>query len=178
MTYRTAIMTALTLVFLLTLGSFALEDVVLGIVISALLLILFRRVLLPAKMPDGEFVLHILIYSPRFLLLLAGDVLRGTWQVTGYVIGRKQLDHPGIVAVPLGNHSRPGSGIVGLLVTLSPGSFLLDIDWERRVMLIHVIDASDPDGVRADVEKYYKLWEYGTHIPMQMDDPARMSEVE
>jgi multisubunit Na+/H+ antiporter MnhF subunit len=39
--------------------------------------------------------------------------------------------------------------VTALAASLSPGSVLVDIDWDRRDLLMHVIDASDPDGVRA-----------------------------
>jgi multisubunit Na+/H+ antiporter MnhE subunit len=45
------------------------------------------------------------------------------------------------------------------LTTLSPGSVLVDIDWQRRDMLLHVIDASDPDAVRADLERFYDRYQ-------------------
>jgi hypothetical protein len=47
---------------------------------------------------------------------------------------------------------------------------MVDIDWDERVMLVHVIDASDPDAVRKDAEKYYRLWEYGTYIPQPLKE--------
>jgi multisubunit Na+/H+ antiporter MnhE subunit len=105
------------------------------------------------------------VFLPRFLGMMAVDILKGTWQVATYVVGLRKLEHPGIVKISLGNHTPAGVGIVGLVVTISPGSFLVDIDWDERVMLVHYIDASSPERLREDVEKYYRLWEYGTHIP-------------
>jgi multicomponent K+:H+ antiporter subunit E/multicomponent Na+:H+ antiporter subunit E len=37
----------------------------------------------------------------------------------------------------------------------SPGEFLVDVDWIERVMLIHVLDASDPEEVRRDHQRFY-----------------------
>jgi hypothetical protein len=56
---------------------------------------------------------------------------------------------------------------VGYFITLSPGSFLVDVDWDAGEMLVHVIDASDPEAVRRDAEKYYRLWEYGPYAVRQ-----------
>ncbi|HEV2067853.1 MAG TPA: Na+/H+ antiporter subunit E [Thermomicrobiales bacterium] len=162
----------LTLVYALVLASFAVQDLLLGAMLAAGLVWIYRKTLFPRTLPDGPYVLHILVFMPKFLAMLIWDILKGTWQVTTFVVGFRKLDHPGIVKIPLGNHSRAGTGIVGLFVTLSPGSFLVDIDWEERMMLVHVIDASNPDTTREDAEKYYRLWEYGTHIPQGPDDPT------
>lgn len=155
----------LTFVFALTLGDFAWQNLVLGFCLSSVLLALYRNHLFPKSPAQNEFVVHIIIHFPRFLAMLTWDILKGTWQVAIFVLGVRKLDHPGIVKIPLGNHSPQGVGIVGLFITLSPGSFLVDIDWDERFMLVHTIDASSPDQVRRDAERYYKLWEYGSHLP-------------
>lgn len=176
MIFLVVITLGLTLLYALTLASFAPQDLLMGMLLSIGFVWIYRRTLFPGKLPDGPYVLHILAFAPKFLVMLVWDIIRGTWQVTTFVIGLKALDHPGIVTIPLGNHSRAGTGIVGLFVTLSPGSFLVDIDWEGRVMLVHVIDASDPDATREDAEKYYRLWEYGTHIPDAPEHPIERME--
>jgi multisubunit Na+/H+ antiporter MnhE subunit len=48
-----------------------------------------------------------------------------------------------------------------LIATASPGSVLLDIDSERRVMIFHAIDASDPDGFREEMSRFYRRFQRG-----------------
>lgn len=170
MMFGAVIILGCTVVFVLTLGDLTWQNLALGFVLSSLLLAIYRKHLFPKSLPRNEFVIHIVTYFPMFLAMLAWDILKGTWQVTTFVLGIRKLDHPGIVRVPLGNHSPQGVGVVGLFVTLSPGSFLVDIDWEERYMLVHTIDASNPDQLRRDAERYYKLWEYGSHIPKVSPD--------
>lgn len=165
MIFLATLVAGLTAVFCLTVSSFAWENMVLGGLLATGLIALFRRQLLPRHLPSGEYVVHIIVYSPVFLWMLLVDVVKGTWLVASIVCGLRPLEHPGIVRVPLGNHTKTSVGIVGLLVTISPGSFLVDIDWDDHVMLVHFMDASNPAKCRADVEKYYQLWEYGTHVP-------------
>ncbi|CCF84740.1 Na+/H+ antiporter subunit E [Nitrolancea hollandica] len=45
------------------------------------------------------------------------------------------------------------------LITLAPGSVLVDVDWERGVMLFHLLDASDPDATRATVARFYERYQ-------------------
>jgi len=172
MIFLAVVVAALTTIFCLALASFAWQDLVIGLVLSTALLATHRRVLLPRKLPEPEYVLHMLLVTPRLLWLLGIDIVKGTWVVASIVTGLRKLEHPGIVRIPVGAHSPAGVGMVGLLVTISPGSFLVDIDWDEGVMLVHYMDASNPAQLREDMEKYYRLWEYGAHKPQAAkDDP-------
>jgi multicomponent Na+:H+ antiporter subunit E len=71
----------------------------------------------------------------------------------------RPLESPGIVQIPIGDRSPLGVAVTGLLVGLSPGSLLLDVDSEHRVMLFHVIDAHDPDAVRARIDTFYQRYQ-------------------
>lgn len=170
MMFRAITILALTVTFALALASFAWEDLLTGFILSSLLVALFGRHLFPVHKPDNEFVVHITLRIPVMIGMLVADILKGTWQVALYVLGLKKLEHPGIVKIPLGNHSDQAIGFVGHLVTISPGSFVVDFDWTDRTMLVHYIDASNPDKLRGDVEKYYRLWEYGSHVPEPRTD--------
>lgn len=44
-----------------------------------------------------------------------------------------------------------GAAILGCMITLTPGTTTLDIDMEKRELLLHVLDASDPDGMVAGI---------------------------
>jgi len=49
--------------------------------------------------------------------------------------------------------------VTGLIVGLSPGSMLLEVDEQQRMMLFHVIDARDPEAVRAQIDRLYQRWQ-------------------
>lgn len=152
-------------VFGLVVSDFSWENMLVAVTLSSVLLVIFRRHALPRSLPPNGLALHLVVYSPVLFWFLLIDILKGTYQIITITVGLRPLVQPGIVKIPIGNHSPTGVGPVGFFVTLSPGSFLVDIDWEEYVMLVHVIDATDPDAVRKDAEKYYRLWEYGTYIP-------------
>lgn len=94
-----------------------------------------------------------------FVAAAVADIVRGTWEVALVVLHLRPLNHPGIVAVPIGDRSRLGVAVSALVTTLSPGSFLVDVDEAQATMLIHVLDASDPDGVRAAQERFYQRYQ-------------------
>lgn len=158
-------------IFCMTVGEFSWQNVVVGLTIGGALIVLFRRHVIPRPLPPAGLSSHLILYFPVLAWFLLIDIIKGTWLVTTITLGIRPLESPGIVKIPLGNHSPYGIGPVGYFVTLSPGTFLVDIDWDQRVMLVHSIDASNPDQVRRDAEKYYRLWEYGEFIPPIWQDP-------
>lgn len=165
-----------TVVFALTIGDLAWQNLLLGLLLSVAIMWVFRRQIVPTPLPANDLVAHLLIYSPKLLWYLLVDILKGTWVMSLTTLGLRPLSKPGIVRVPLGAHSPYGVGPVGFFITLSPGSFMVDIDWDTHEMLIHVIDASDPDQVRSDAEKYYRLWEYGRYTPTAWIEPEGEGE--
>lgn len=52
--------------------------------------------------------------------------------------------------------SERGAALLGAMVSLTPGTTTIDVDMERHELLLHVLDASDPDalvaGIRRDFE--------------------------
>ncbi len=159
MMYIAFILTVLTAVFAMTLASFAWEDLVTGLVMSSILVFVFRQYVLPQPWPQGRFVGIGIVFFPKLLLMILVDVFKGTWLVASIVLGLRPLSHPGILKIPMRDHSETGVAIVSFILTLSPGSFLVGYDWDERVMLVHYVDISDPDQLRADIERYYWLWD-------------------
>lgn len=167
MILQLAILAASTTIFCMIMGSFSWQYIVVGAIISAGLMWMFRDQITPKPAPPAGLSFHIILYLPVLFWYLFIDIFRGTWQVITTTLGVRPLLHPGIVRIPLATHSPYGVGPVGYFITLSPGSFLVDVDWEEKVMLVHVLDASDPDAIRRDAEKYYRLWEYGRYKPTE-----------
>lgn len=142
-------------VYALTVDSFAWEDLVFGLGATIVLLAIFWRVLMPARMPSNGQILKAIVMLPVYALVILWDVIIGTWDVATFVLGLRRMEHPGIVRVPLGDRTKTGTGVSSMALTLSPGTFLVDVDWEKREMLIHAIDASDPDAVREGLNRTY-----------------------
>lgn len=146
--------------FCMMVGDFGWQNLLVGSVLTGALMHIFRAQIAPRPLPPVGLSMHILLYSPVLLYYLFVDILKGTWQVVKVTLGIEPLRRPGIIKYPIPTKSPYGAGPVGYFITLSPGSFLVDIDWEENVLLVHVLDASDPDALRRDAEKYYRLWEY------------------
>lgn len=157
------IVAGLTGIYAMAIGSFAWEDVVLGITLSSALLWLFRSTTLRNHYQSNRATLKTLLETPRYIWTVVWDILVGTWQVTSYVVGLKKLTHPGIIKIHFDEESQIRLGIGLLALTMSPGSFVVEVNFDERFVLVHFIDISDPDRLREEIHRKY-LHVPGTHI--------------
>jgi multisubunit Na+/H+ antiporter MnhE subunit len=153
----------LVMVFALTLASFDPWDLAIGLVISVAVLQLFRPLLERQRLTQGGRPVpppwRRIVGFPPFVLAVFWEVLLGTAQVALVVLHIRPIGKPGIVSVPIGDRSPIGIAVYGLATTLAPGTLLLDVDWRNHVMIVHVIDATDPDKFLAAQEHFYNRWQ-------------------
>ncbi|CAA9389944.1 MAG: hypothetical protein AVDCRST_MAG03-526 [uncultured Rubrobacteraceae bacterium] len=148
----------LTLVYALVLGSFSPADLALGAALSGGLLFVLRPFVLPGESAPGGVLGRMAAFFP-FAAAVARDVVIGTWGVTLVTLHLRPIGRSGIVAIPVGERSETGLAVSALVATLSPGEVLVDVDRGRGVMLIHVIDAADPEEIRRRHEDFYRRYQ-------------------
>lgn len=145
----------LAAVYCLALGSVHPVDVGTGVLIG---LLTMWALGLSGTVSPGDWVRRALAF-PAFALAVAGEVASGTVQVGAVVLGLREAPTPGVVAVPIEERTSLGVAVAALTLTLSPGEVLVDVDWEGRRMLIHTIDATDPDQLRARHRHLYERYQ-------------------
>lgn len=148
----------LILVYALVLGSFYPADLALGAVLSGVLLYVLHPFVLPGGTTSRGVLRRVVGFFP-FAAAVARDVAVGTWEVTLVTLHLRPLGRSGIVAIPVGERSEMGVAVSALVATLSPGEVLVDLDRGRGVMLIHVIDAADPEEIRRRHEDFYRRYQ-------------------
>jgi multisubunit Na+/H+ antiporter MnhE subunit len=158
-----AIMTA---IYCSGLASFQSWDIGIGAGLSMLTLLVFRQFLETtsdkvAKGMRPSFFERIIAFFP-FAGKIVWDILVGTWRVLMILIGVRPLNHPGIVKIPIGDRSPTGVAVSGMATGLAPGTVLVDVDWEEGVMLVHAIEAADPDEIRRAHQDFYE--KYQRHV--------------
>ncbi len=158
---RALAVVVLTALWMLTLASTYLLDVVLGLLVSTAVVTAVPGTRSVTSEGDPPPLGRRLLAFPGFVLATLREVAVGTWDLTLRVLHLRPVDRPGIVLVPIGERTRAGLAATALADTLSPGEVLIDIDHERGVMLVHVIDAHDPDEVRARHERFYERHQRG-----------------
>jgi multisubunit Na+/H+ antiporter MnhE subunit len=147
------------LVYAFTLASFDALDLLLGALVAAGLLTMLRTFLFGGRPTPIARLGRRAAAAPRFAWAVVRDMTIGTWNVAAVVLGARPLDRPGIVVVPFGERSPNGVVVTAFVATLSPGEFLVDIDWSRRRLLFHVLDARSPDAVRARFSDFYDRYQ-------------------
>ena len=75
------------------------------------------------------------------------DVVRGTWRTARFCLGAPA--QPGFVEIPRGDRSPERVALWGVLTGEAPDEYPVDVDGERGVLVVHLLDCGDPDAVRA-----------------------------
>ena len=82
-------------------------------------------------------------------------VLSG-WQTTRWILqGGREL-RPGFARLRYEGLSETGAVVLGVLVTLTPGTTTVDIDPVRRELLLHVLDAGRTPEILADIRRAFE----------------------
>lgn len=148
----------LALLYALMVGS--LHPVDLGV--GALLALGVRRLFPLAGLPpplSGRERWRRLLHLPRFVGALGLLVMKSCMEVLGIVLGRGRADRSGVVEVPMGERTAQGVQVSGWVMSLAPGTVLVELDWPRRVMRMHALDASDPDALRRQQDDFYRRYQ-------------------
>lgn len=146
----------LALVYALAVGSLHPLDLATGAVVGFAALRGLGRA--TGSVPFGEWMRRAAAF-PHFALVVARGVVAGTVQVALIVVGLRPAPRSGIVEVPMEERTETGVAVAALALTLSPGEVLVAVDWEGRRMLIHTIDATDPDELRARHSHLYQRFQ-------------------
>ena len=160
-----AAVVVLTLVYALALGSFHPWDLLIGASLSAALLFASRRFVFGADdatlrpVDPGLTLLGRVMAFVPFAVAVFWEILVGNWEVTLVTLHLRPLVRPGIVAVPIGERTPTGVAVWAVVTGLPPGSFFVDVDRERGVVLIHVLDARDPEAYRDQQEDFYRRYQ-------------------
>lgn len=96
---------------------------------------------------------------PGLAARVVADSTRGTWNVMRVVLGLGDPPCPGLVEVPMQGRSELEDAVLGLIVTMPPGSILVRIDPERHTLLFHVAGSTEEDfrrGVESLSERHLR----------------------
>ena len=145
---------ALTAVYLLVLTSVSPADVLVG----ALLGLAVATSLSPRRAPTGAAprLTRVGAASVGALLTLI-EMVRGSWSVVRFCLGSSAS--PGFVEIPRGTRSRRNVALWGVITGEAPDEVPVDVDEERDVLIVHLVDAQDPGAVRARHRRTYERWQ-------------------
>ena len=146
----------LALVYVLVVGSVSWADWSLGALFGGGLLFACRRFLgLTDRRQSARLARHIL-WLPVFMASTLGDVLKGSWQVALIMLGARPLRQPSILEVPIEGRDRTELAVSSFAHTLSPDSFLLDVDEQRGLLRYQVLADEDLAVLRERYRQFYR----------------------
>lgn len=97
-----------------------------------------------------------LILLIRFLKAVVISGFQTVQVILRSSLGERRPPPAAFLRVKFAPMSAQGASILGCMITLTPGTTTLDIDMEKREILMHVLDASDTNalvqGIREDFE--------------------------
>lgn len=136
----------LALVWALLTGVFEPGNLLMGFLVGYLALFLARRSLGPtayfAKVPQVI----------RFTAYYLWELVRANLRVAADVLSPIENLQPRIIDLPLAAHSPAEIVLLSLLIALTPGTLVLDVSNDRRVMYIHVLHAADVEQARREIK--------------------------
>lgn len=153
------IIVALTLVYAFTLASFHPWDLAFGATLSTALLLASRRFVFGLEPWRGPSLLKRAVAFFPFAAKIFWEILIGTLEVTLVMLHLRPLIKPGIVTVPIGERTPMGIAVWAIVTGLPPGSFFVDLDNQRKVALIHILDARDPEAFRKRQADFYRRYQ-------------------
>lgn len=158
MKYVTSVL-LLTLTYGLAVSSYQWQDLLVGGLLAVTMTVALRDlVFTESASPVGRFVSRVAAF-PGYAASIFVEVTKGIWRVSLIVLGIDRKSRPGIVWIPIGERTPLGVAVTGLAMTLSPGSYLLDVDEEAQRMYFRVVDAADPQAVRDFFRDHYERFQ-------------------
>jgi len=91
-----------------------------------------------------------------FLLLLASllkELTLSGWSMARVILAPRGQVQPGFARLAYGDLGPGAASLLGVLVSLTPGTTSLDIDTERREVLLHLVDSRQTEATLAAIER-------------------------
>lgn len=96
------------------------------------------------------------IAGAKLAVIVLFDIVVANWQVARRVLGPLDRLHPRFIEVPLDIEDNFVATILGGIVSMTPGTVSVDIDQERRLLLVHALDAEDPEAAIRIIKSRYE----------------------
>lgn len=92
----------------------------------------------------------------RFFIVFLFDVCIANLAVARRILGRPESLRPAFIEVPLALESELAISFLANTICLTPGTVSALLSPDRRILLVHALDAPDPDAVRAIIKSRYE----------------------
>ncbi len=147
---------SLMVIYLLVLTSLDPGDIVIGALLGLAIGIGLRPREATRRAAPAPLLVRLRAVVDMFRLT-GWEMIVGTWRVVRFCLGAPCA--PGFVEIPRDGRSHRGAALWGVVTGEAPDEVPVDIDERRGVLIVHLIDASDPDSVRARHRDALDRWQ-------------------
>lgn len=126
------------------------QTIVVGFIVGSVILYMMRRFF------GGRFYLHRFLSIIKLILIFISETIQSTIVVIKHIITPKINIEPGIFSYKTILHSEWEVTTLALLLTLTPGSVVMEVNEEGNVFYIHAMDINR---YKSDLEKSLKIFE-------------------
>lgn len=137
----------LALTWMALTGTFSPANLILGFGLGYLVLWLARRAIGPStyfsKVPQAL----------GFAVFFLWELILANLRVAADVLTPCHHMQPRVLAIPLEARTHTEIMLLANLISLTPGSLVLDISSDRRTLYVHVMYATDADAARREIKE-------------------------
>jgi len=90
------------------------------------------------------------------LMLFLKELAMSAYKVAVMVLSPRLDVKPGIFAFPLTVDRDFEITLLANLITLTPGTLSVDVSEDRKILYVHAVDCSDPEGARRDIAEGFE----------------------
>ena len=133
----------LTLVWTVLWRDVSVGNLLAGALLGAFVLVLF---------PLPRLVVDVRVHPAAFVVLVArflADVVRASLEIAWSAVGPAPVPHGSVVTVELRSRDELFQTVTAQLVSLVPGSVVVELDSPRGLLSVHVFAAVTPEDVAA-----------------------------
>ena len=93
----------------------------------------------------------------RLALTVAKDTVLSNLTVARLLLSPASRKHPsGFVHIPLDLRDPNGLAVLAMVVCITPGTAWAELSLDRSMLLLHVLEVDDPEGIAAKVKERYE----------------------
>ncbi len=92
----------------------------------------------------------------RFALMVGSDIVIANLHVAKLVIGPRTQLRPAFIEVPMRLQDEFMLSLLTSIISLTPGTVSASLSSDRSVLLVHALDAPDPQQLVAEIQRRYE----------------------
>lgn len=141
----------LTLVWLLLVNGVSLNSILFGLFLGIVIPFVTRP-----YWPDRPALRHPLKIA-EYMLVVLWDIIVANVVVAGIVLFKPNAKRrPAWVRIPLDLRKPEAITMLAGTITMTPGTLSADLSAEGHSLLVHCLDAEDPDAIRDEIKTRYE----------------------